>query len=100
MRRGRIMGRSRRRTDGVSTCGIRVNRSATLVVVDRDGNPLGAFGPIVASIHVQETADLTEQAAAAGLHLTILRVLRAPVPGPSGVLHCVYVAEALRPIAP
>jgi hypothetical protein len=79
---------------------IRMNRSATLIVVDRNGNPLGAFGPNVASMHVQETSDLTELAAAAGLHLTILRILRTPAPGPSNLLHCVYVAEALGPFSP
>lgn len=77
-----------------------MSRSATLVVVDRAGKPLGTFGPIIASIHVQDTSDLTEQAAAAGLNLTILRVLRTPVTAPSGIIHCVYVAEALAPIAP
>jgi tRNA A-37 threonylcarbamoyl transferase component Bud32 len=77
-----------------------VSRSATLVVVDRNGNPLGAFGPIVASMHVQDTSDLTEQAAAAGLDVTVLRVLRAPIVEPSGVIRCIYLAEALGPIAP
>jgi hypothetical protein len=93
MRRGRITAKSQKKTDDVS-----VNRSATLIIVDRNGKPLGAFGPIVASIHVQDTTDLTEQAAAAGLHLTILRVLGAPIVEPSGTIRCSYAAEALGPI--
>jgi len=75
-----------------------VSRSATLIVVDRDGKPLGTFGPIIAGIHMQDTSDLIEQTAAAGLDLTILRVLRAPVTAPSGIIHCAYVAEAFGPI--
>src|SRR4030095_3785657 len=93
MRRGRTTAKSRRKTDDT-----RVNRSATLIVVDRNGNPLGAFGPIVASMHVQDTSDLTELAAAAGVNVTILRVLGAPIVEPSGVIRCMYLAEALGPV--
>jgi Ser/Thr protein kinase RdoA (MazF antagonist) len=75
-----------------------VSRSATLVVVDRDGIPIGTFGPVSASRHPQETLELTEQAAVAGLELTILRLLREPEPGPGDVQHCVYVAQALGPV--
>ena len=71
-----------------------MNRSATLVVLDRNGKPLGTFGPIIASGDFRDTVDLTDRAAAAGLELVILRLLQTPGPVEHDITHCLYAAEA------
>ena len=70
-----------------------MNRSATLVVVDRNGLPLGIFGPIIANRDFRDTVELTERTSAVGLELSIQRLLRTPGPVDEEIAHCIYVAE-------
>lgn len=77
-----------------------MRRSATLIVVDQAGMPLGAFGPIIASRHLPEANDLIDAAFAAGLDLTILRIQKASEPSSNEVIDCTYVAEAHGSVPP
>ena len=74
-----------------------MSRRVVLQMVDADGAALGTFRCEVATPWLQEVADVLAVARAAGLALSVLRLV-AHAPGEAGApTSCTYLAEALEP---